>query len=156
MTKRSWREIMDARQQEAIDRKLQSASSMPAQEQAVGSDDIRHNIDVNQLTSDEAIWSYLVGKHVRTNIIDPHFYSRVTLAQVTESFLIFQWKNPNGSTVTAGWSRDYVLKLLFGYRDTYQTHANIQLDQSQLANVASGKKSRRGGGVGVGFAVPIG
>ncbi len=32
---RSWQEIMDARQQEAIDRKLQSASSRPAQQQEV-------------------------------------------------------------------------------------------------------------------------
>jgi hypothetical protein len=68
------------------------------------------NIDINGLTDDEAVWSHLVGKPVLVNILDRDEWSIAILAQVTDSFLIFQVDNDKGRYPLM-WRHEYVRAL---------------------------------------------
>ncbi len=136
-----------------------------------------HDIDISQLTSDKAIWSHLVGKPVNVNIAGRDSWSIVTLAQVTESFLIFQvaddelqlhtkmlrhdcvrsvdvchqhWATPGRHEVVGGLFKTEWIPGIEG-----EIFGTIELDH-HTPTVIENKKRGGGGGVGVGFAVPIG
>jgi hypothetical protein len=132
-----------------------------------------HDHDVNQLTSDEAIWSHLVGKPVQANIKKAGLWSVVTLAHVTESFLIFQVSDDDVQHVRI-WRHDHVRSIdlcrkqwkakgqIEGFWKQkyvdgaeFEIFGSIELDHNTPA-VIENKKRGGGGGVGVGFAVPAG
>ncbi len=123
------------------------------------------NITAQEVTSDEALLSHLIGQIVRTNLNSQNSNDTLLLAAVTESFLVFQNKMPDGSTVTTAWSRDYVRRIDFRYQKwceqevtgtfrtkvisetKYEFFGTITLDHNEPATI---DKKRTGGGVAVG------
>ncbi len=72
----------------------QSVGSVSVSAQEIQASALIRDIEIKQLTDDEAVWSYLIGKQVFANILDPDEWSIAILAQVTKSFLIFRWMVP--------------------------------------------------------------
>ena len=122
-------------------------------------------IHANEITSDAALLSHLVGQVVRTNLQSSDSSDILLLAAATESFLVFQYQGGDGSTVTMAWNRDYVHHIDFTHHkwteqevkgmlttkvvaeSNHEFFGTITLDHNEPA-VTDKKKS--GGGMAVG------
>ncbi len=123
-------------------------------------------IDASQITDDSALLAHLVGKRVRTNLSSPDAIDTLRLAAITESFLVFQYRQSDGSTMTTAWNRDFVRQVDFAHHKwteqevkgvlsskvvsekTREFFGTITLDHNEPAVID--KKKGGNGGVAVG------
>ncbi len=151
----------------------QSVGSVSVSAEEIQASALIRDIDIKQLTDDEAVWSYLIGKQVFANILDPDEWSIAILAQVTKSFLIFQVDGDKGRYPLM-WRHEYVRALDVrhrqwntGYREVrafktidhpgkdFEVFGRIELVH-HTSVVVQNEKGRRTSGGFVGMSGPIG